>query len=105
MSGNASDGNEQSGGFRIEIEAAGFPDSIANDFDRGDGRHVDGCMVEYDAERHRVVLAANHSNAAKWLYDWLEETRQYYKENYVDASGEHDAARDMANAVYEEMKS
>ena len=91
-------------GFRIELtDVRGFPDSIARDLEREDGKHADDCNIQYDEEQHRVVVSTNHSNAARWLYDWLEETRQYYRENYVDASAEHDAAEDLAKAVYEEV--
>jgi hypothetical protein len=97
-------GTERSGGFRIELsDVRGFPDSIANDLDHADGKHADAVAIEYDEERQKTVVQANHDNAAKWLYDWLEDTAQYYRENYVDASGDHDAARDLADVVYEEV--
>lgn len=81
----------------------GFPDTIANDLERAEFKHAEDCDIIYTEESDTVEISAVHSVAAKNLYDWLEETAQYYKENYVDASGEHDAARQLAKAVYEEM--
>ena len=83
----------------------GFPDTIANDLDRAEFKHAGDCDIIYTEESDTVEISAVHSVAAKNLYDWLEETAQYYKENYVDASGEYDAARQLAEAVYEEMSS
>lgn len=83
----------------------GFPDTIANDLERAEFKHAEDCDIVYTEESDVVEISAVHSVAAKNLYDWLEETAQYYKENYVDASGEHDAARQLAKAVYKEMSS
>jgi len=83
----------------------GFPDTIVNDLDRADFKHADDIEIIYTEESQTVEISATHSVAAKNLYDWLEETAQYYKENYMDASGEYDAARQLAEAVYEEMSS
>lgn len=83
----------------------GSPDTIANDLERAEFEHAGDCDIIYTEETRTVEISATHSVAAKQLYDWLEETAQYYKENYVDASGEHDAARQLAEAVYEEMSS
>ena len=86
-------------------EPRGFPDTVANDLDRADFKHADDIEIIYTEESQTVEISATHSVAAKNLYDWLEETAQYYKKNYVDASGEYDAARQLAEAVYEEMSS
>lgn len=87
--------------IRIVIgDPTGFPDSIANDLERVDAETAERVSIEYIEDSQKVVIEAEDHNAAKWLYDWLEETRQYYRENYVDASGEHDAARQMADRVY-----
>jgi hypothetical protein len=83
----------------------GFPDTIVNDLDRADFKHADDIEIIYTEESQTVEISAAHSVAAKNLYDWLEETAEYYKENYVDASGEYDTARQLAEAVYEEMSS
>lgn len=83
----------------------GFPDTIANDLERADFKQAEDCDIIYTEESGTVEISATTSVDAKNLYDWLEETAQYYKENYVDASGEYDAARQMADAVYEEMSS
>jgi len=81
----------------------GFPDTIVNDLDRADFKHADDCKIIYTEKSQTVEISAVHNVAAKELYDWLEETTQYYKESYVDATGEYDAARQLAEAVYEEM--
>ena len=87
--------------IRIVIgDPAGFPDSIVNDLKRADADAADRVSIEYIEDKDRVVIEAEDHNAAKWLYDWLEETRQYYRENYVDASGEHNAAEQMGDRVY-----
>ena len=90
--------------FTID-DPRGLPDTVADDLDRADFKHADDCDIIYTEESQTVEISAVHSVAAKGLYDWLEETAQYYKENYVDASGEYDAARQLAKAVYEEMSS
>jgi len=81
-------------------DPAGFPDTIAKDLRRADADAADRVSIEYIEDEHRVVIEAEDHNAAKWLYDWLEETREYYQENYVDASGEHNAAEQMADRIY-----
>jgi hypothetical protein len=84
-------------------EPQGFPDTIANDLERAEFKKAAECEIIYTEDTQTVEVSAFDSVAAKQLYDWLEETAQYYKENYVDASGEYDAARQLADAVYEEM--
>jgi len=81
----------------------GFPDTIATDLERADFNHAGDCDIIYTEESDTVEISAVHSVSAKNLYDWLEETAQYYKENYVDATGEYEAARQLAEAVYEEI--
>lgn len=85
----------------------GRPDTIITDLKRADAPEAERVeMSEYYDETRRestVWVEADDDNALKWLYDWLEESRQYYKENFVDASAEHDAARDLAHRVYEVM--
>ena len=84
---------------------SGFPDTIANDLSRESGEHSEHCQINYDEGRDVVTVWFGSDAAGQWLYDWLEETAQYYKEEYVDASGEYDAAREIADAVYGEMSS
>lgn len=90
-------------------DVRGFPGTIVKDLTRADAEEAERLHVAHwwnDEKRESaVVIKAIDDNAMKWLYDWLEDTRQYYKEEYVDASGEHDAARDLANGVYEAMSS
>jgi hypothetical protein len=92
--------------YSVTIEdPRGSPDTIVRDLERAEFDAVDDCDIIYSEDTNTVEITAVHSVAAKNLYDWLEETAQYYKENYVDASGEHDAARQLAEAVYEGMSS
>ena len=86
-------------------EPRGFPDTIATDLERAGFKHAEDCEISYSEGSDAVEITAVDSVAAKNLYDWLEESAQYYRENYVDASGEHDAARQLAKAVYEAMSS
>ena len=79
-------------------------DSIAHDLDRADFRHSEHCEIEYDIDEYEVTIRADHDNALKQLHDWLEETAQYYKENFVDATAEYRAARQMAKSVYETFR-
>jgi hypothetical protein len=48
-------------------------------------------------------VTAADAATARWLYEWLEESVEYYREEFVNASGEHDAARELATAVFEEL--
>jgi hypothetical protein len=81
----------------------GFPSTIVNDFERAEFQEVERCWMEWDESEQLVTISAEDDNAAKALYDWLEETRQHYRENYVDASGDHDAAEQMAREVYDAL--
>ena len=91
--------------YTIIIEdPKGFPETISNDLKRVQNDHADECRIEYNEDADTVTITIGSSNAGKWLYDWLEETREYYQREYVDASMEHDAARQMADVVYEQFK-
>jgi hypothetical protein len=88
-------------------DVSGFPGTIISDLKRADGSEQERVTASHWYHHHKdesvVLIQALDDNAMKWLYDWLEDTRQYYREEYVDASGEHDAARELADAVYETM--
>jgi hypothetical protein len=84
-------------------DVRGYPDTLAADLDRADADAADRCALDVDTDRHRVTVTAEDATAARWLYEWLEESVEYYREEFVDASGEHDAARTLASAVYEEL--
>jgi len=90
-------------------DVSGFPGTIVSDLERADDNRVERVSMSHwyhhEEEESVVVIQALDDNSMKWLYDWLEDTRQYYKEEYVDATGEHDAARELADAVYEVMSS
>jgi len=89
--------------MKLTIEdPRGFPDTLADDLDRAEFDRAGDCDITYTEDAGTVRVAAADSVAAKQLYDWLEETRQYYKREYVSA-GEHDAARQLADAVYNEI--
>jgi len=89
-------------------DVPGFPDTVVKDLQRADGRGVDRIHMahwyHHDAEQSVVVIRALDDNAMKWLYDWLEDTKEHYKKEYVDAGGEYDAARELADAVYEAVQ-
>jgi len=90
----------------LQVDVAdvrGYPDTIAADLDRADAGAADRCDPDVDTERRRVRVTAADAAAARWLYEWLEESVEYYREEFVDAGGEHDAARTLATAVYEEL--
>ena len=73
--------------------------------DMDEARRAIAVVIVDESGESVVVIKALDDNAMKWLYDWLEETRQYYRTEYVDASGEHDAAKELATAVYDAMRS
>ena len=90
--------------FKI-TDPDGFPSTIVQDFERADkGQYLGNCSLEYDNST-RVISGGFTSGAAgKALYDWLEETAQYYRTEYVDASGEYRAAKQLASTVYSLLK-
>lgn len=91
--------------MNIEItDPKGFPDTIARDLEGAEFQYAADCEIAYLADADTVKITAPHSNAAKALYNWLEDTAQYYRENYVDASGDYDAAKQMADRVYQEFR-
>jgi len=91
--------------MNIEItDPKGFPDTIAGDLERAEFEYADDCHIAYLADADTVRIKAPHSNAAKALYHWLEDTAQYYRESYVDASGDYDAAKQMADRIYQEFR-
>lgn len=97
------DGEQSVGDIVIE-NPKGFPDTIAGDLTRADGRWAEACQLNYDEGRDVVTAYWPHDNAGKWLHGWLEQTMQYYKTEYVNASGEYRAARQIRDAVCEAMK-
>lgn len=88
--------------YRIWIDnPRGFPDTIQKDLQREDAEEAKRTNIA--AEDNAVLVEAEDGAAAKWLYDWLEDSVQYYRENYDAATGEIDAARQLADRVYEEV--
>ena len=79
----------------------GFPDSIARDLERAESSVSDTCDIGYDEEENKVTIEAEGDEALEELYDWLTETMRFYKEEFVDASGEYRAAQQMEEKVYE----
>jgi len=91
--------------YNITIEdRRGFPDVIANDLRHASGDFADRCEIEYDEDEDKVTVRAEDSVAAKKLYEWLEGAKQDYKTEFVNAEGEYNAARQLADAVYDAMK-
>jgi uncharacterized protein YacL (UPF0231 family) len=88
----------------LQVEVAGvrgYPDTIATDLDRCDAAAADRCTLGVDGDD--VTVTAADAAAARWLYEWLEESVEYYREEFVSATGEHAAARHLAAVVYEEV--
>lgn len=107
--GDLTEYDEDGVAYVVRIDdVSGFPGTIVTDLTREDHRQAERLevsnWVHQETGETVVVVKALDDSAMKWLYDWLEDTRHYYQENYIDASGEHDAARDMAHAVYEVMQ-
>jgi len=90
--------------LRVDVaDVRGYPDTIATDLDRAADAAADRCDLDVDVDGDRVTVTAADAAAARWLYEWLEESAEYYREEFVAARAEHDAARDLATAVYEEL--
>lgn len=88
--------------LRVEVAGVrGYPATIAADLDRSDAAAADRCALDVDGQ-HVTVIAADAA-AARWLYEWLEESVDYYRDEFVDATAEHAAARHLATAVYDEV--
>jgi uncharacterized protein YacL (UPF0231 family) len=88
--------------LRVEVAGVrGYPDTLAADLDRCDAAAAERCTLAVDDDD--VTVTATDAAAARWLYEWLEESVEYYREEFVAATGEHAAARHLAAAVYEEM--
>ena len=49
-----------------------------------------------------MTVTAADAAAARWLNEWLEETADYYRDEFVDATAEQTAARHLATVVYQE---
>jgi hypothetical protein len=79
----------------------GYPDTIADDLTRADFEYAEQCGIEYDEDTHTVEVTAPHSTAAKQLYDWLKDSVEHYRTEYVAAEMEHRAARQLERAVYQ----
>lgn len=88
--------------YRARIEdPRGLVDTIADDLRRCTHDHASACRIECDGDD--VVVEADGDVAADWLYEWLEDSVTHYREEYVDATMEHDAARQLRDVVYEEF--
>lgn len=88
-------------------DVPGFPGTIVTDLTRADADEAERVYAahwyNHNAESSVVVIQALDDNSMKWLYDWLEETRQCYGQEYIDSSGEYKTARELADAVYNVM--
>ncbi len=83
------------------VGVRGYPDTIAADLDRCDDAAAGRCDLNVRG-RHVTVTAADAA-AARWLYEWLQESVEYYREEFINATGEHAAAKHLATIVYEDL--
>lgn len=83
------------------VGVRGYPGTIAADLDRCDDAAAARCDLAVKG-RHVTVTAADAA-AARWLYEWLQESVEYYREEFVNATAEHAAARHLATIVYEDL--
>ncbi len=88
--------------LRVDVaDVRGYPETIAADLEQASADTAGRCNLAVDVDR--VTVTAADAAAARWLYEWLKESAEYYREEFVAARGEHDAARHLAAAVYEEF--
>lgn len=80
----------------------GDPASISRDLNRADAEEAERTDISYDEEEDTVVVTADDDSALDWLYGWLEEIVQFYRENFDEARSDIAAARQLAEATYEE---
>jgi hypothetical protein len=82
--------------LRVEVAGVrGYPDTIAADLDRCDAAAAERCTLDIDGDD--VTVTAGDAAAARWLYEWLEESVECYREEFIAATGEHAAARHLAD--------
>lgn len=90
--------------FRVN-DVSGFPDTIVADLEREDAPESEKLEVSHwwhdEKQESVVVVKAMNKDTLRWLYDWLEETKQFYQTEFTDAEGEYRAAEELANAMYE----
>jgi len=94
--------------YELEIAAVGgYPDTLVTDLSRATAPKADRVELRWrldeDTGRNQVTIRAADDNAAKWLYDWFEDSETHYRTEYVDASMEHKAAAELASAWYDEV--
>lgn len=82
-------------------DVRGYPDTLAADLDRANADAADRCALDVDTDRHWVTVTAEDATAARWLYEWLEESVDYYRDEFIDGTAECIAARHLAAVVYE----
>lgn len=86
----------------LHVEVAGvrgYPATLAADLDRCDDGAADRCTLDVDDQQVTVIAA--DAAAARWLYEWLEESVDYYRDEFIDGTAECIAARHLAAVVYE----
>jgi len=94
--------------YVLEIAAVGgYPDTLVTDLSRAAAPEAERVELRWrldeDSGEHHVTIRAADDNAAKWLYDWFEDSETHYRTEYVDASMEHKAAAELASAWYDEV--
>jgi hypothetical protein len=94
--------------YERELAAVGgYPDTLVTDLSRATAPEADRVELRWrldeDTGEHHVTIRAADGAAAKWLYDWFEDSETHYRTEYVDASAEHKAAAELASAWYDEV--
>jgi len=94
--------------YELELAAVGgYPDTLVADLSRATAAEADRVELRWrldeDTGRNHVTIRAADGAAAKWLYDWFEDSETHYRTEYVDASMEHKAAAELASAWYDEV--
>ena len=95
--------------YDLELAAVGgYPDTLVTDLSRATAPEADRVELRWrldeDTGRNHVTIRAADDTAAKWLYDWFEDSETHYRTEYVDASMEHKAAAELASAWYDEVR-
>lgn len=80
----------------------GFPESVESDLERAEFDGASNCTITYHERTDTVTITVEDTADAQSLYKWLENTAEYYKENFVDATGDYLAARQLADVVHQE---
>jgi len=103
-----STGNVTDPAYRLEVlDVAGFADTLVDDLSRADATAAERVELRWRLDEtdgtQTVEIRAADDNAAKWLYDWFEDSKEHYRTQYVNTPPEYRAAEDLASAWYDEV--